>query len=156
VLDVNLKAVFKSAYLALYYFRAGPSTSLKSLVFISSLAGYGDLSWNTTCNAAKFGVRGLWRSLRGGVGDYGIRSNLIAPWFIHTPMTDPYLGHFNTRGLGLAPIEGLVDAAVRCAVDEKIHNRAIAIMPEGNIDLRDDSEGLDAGEELQNIFKDVR
>ena len=45
-----------------------------------------DYQPHTAYNAGKFGVRAVWRSVRGRVGDLGVRSNLIAPWYIDTPM----------------------------------------------------------------------
>jgi 5'-hydroxyaverantin dehydrogenase len=129
VIDINLKAEYTSAYLALYYFRIPPTSghkSLKSLIFISSLAGYTDLPWASGYNAAKMGVRGIWKSLRSGIGALGIRSNLIAPWFVHTPMTDPIIGLLKGSGMVFATVDGVVEAVVRCAVDETIQSKSLS------------------------------
>ena len=156
--QINLEGQFYTAYLALYYFRLPPSQddhqSLKSLVLISSLAGYIDhpLPGFVGYSASKWGVRGLWRGLRTDAWErYGIRSNLVAPWFVATPMTDPIAEIVNQRGLGWGKIEDVVDAVTFCAVNKNISQRAVGVTPMGPIDLRDDTEGLDGGEELRNI-----
>jgi 5'-hydroxyaverantin dehydrogenase len=159
VLDLNLKAVLHTTYLALYYFRVPSSpahTSLKSLVLISSIGGYQGLLWTSAYNAAKFGARGLWKSLRAPLPALGIRANLIAPWVIHTPMTDPFLDLLKEAGMTFVKVVDVVDAAVRCEVDETIQNRAILTMPQGNIDLRDDADGLDRGVELQRAMEGMK
>jgi 5'-hydroxyaverantin dehydrogenase len=176
-IDVNLTGVFYTASLALYYFRVPPKTSStngpttngshadgekadKSLVFISSLAGYIDLPWASAYNAAKFGVRGLWRSLRGGVSglspQHNIRVNLIAPWFVKTPMTSAIASKIDELGYEWATVEGVVDGVVRCAADAGIKGRAIAILPGGNVDLGDDTEGGEGGEALKKVMEFAR
>lgn len=64
-LDVNLKGSLYTSALALHYFRgeAGQGRD-KSLIFVSSLAGYIDETHNSVYTASKFGTRGLWRSTR--------------------------------------------------------------------------------------------
>ena len=139
-LDVNLTGVFYSTYLALNYFRLKPrneqqaanadvdSTSLpsKSLIFVSSLAGYIDYPGHSLYNAGKFGVRGLFRSVRSKAKEMGVRCNLLAPWYIKTAMTAPILEFLKARGLensgGLTwgRIEDVVEIAGRCAVDESV------------------------------------
>jgi 5'-hydroxyaverantin dehydrogenase len=57
----------------------------KSIVMISSLAGYVDHPNNTAYGVSKFGVRRLWRSLRSRAPELDVRTNLIAPWFVDTP-----------------------------------------------------------------------
>lgn len=92
-IDVNLIGVHYCAYLALHYFRL-PSTTQeqsstfkKCLVLVSSIMGYIDPSYNTDYGAAKYGVRGIFRSLRSEVQKLDCRVNSIAPGFILTPLT---------------------------------------------------------------------
>ena len=137
-LDINLTGVFYSSYLALNYFRLKPqnqelaaqtngdSESLpsKSLIFVSSLAGYIDYPSHSLYNAGKFGVRGLFRSVRSKTKEMGARCNLLAPWYIKTPMTADlrkYLeaqGIEDGKGVSFGRIEDVVEIVGRCAVDE--------------------------------------
>ena len=75
VLDVNLTGVYYGAYLALHY-------RVKALVLVASLAAYVDYPGHTQYVVSKFGVRGLFRSLRakGRKEEVGTRVNLVAPW----------------------------------------------------------------------------
>lgn len=53
----------------------------RSLILKASLAGYLDLVGAPQYNSSKFFVRGLMRSLRQSEIMYGIRVNVIAPWY---------------------------------------------------------------------------
>lgn len=139
-LDINLTGVYFSTYLALNYFRLksqsqeqAPHTNVdsgdlqtKSLIFVSSLAGYIDYPGHSLYNAGKFGVRGLFRSIRSKAKEMGVRSNLLAPWYIKTPMTADlrkYLqpqGIEKGKGITFGRIEDVVEIAGRCAVDESL------------------------------------
>lgn len=166
-IDVNLKGVYYTTYLALHYFRLEPTHSeaeatsrTKSLTFVSSLAGYMDDTHDSIYTASKFGLRGLFRSIRDrAAAELGIRCNLIAPWAIKTPMTAPIVkmleqfGIQEGKGVSFAPLDGPAEAAVMFAVDESLVGRAIATMPEGNIDLGDDSKGQWAEPILNELIK---
>lgn len=86
-LDVNLKGALYTTVLALHYFRLSskggkdsPRGEDKSLIFVSSLAGYIDDTHNSVYTASKFGMRGLWRSIRArAAAEMGVMCNLIAP-----------------------------------------------------------------------------
>jgi len=139
-LDINLTGVYFSTYLALHYFRLKPqnqeqalpinvdagSMQTKSLIFVSSLAGYIDYPGHSLYNAGKFGVRGLFRSIRSKTKDMGVRSNLLAPWYIKTPMTADLRKHLKSqgieegKGITFGRIEDVVEIAGRCAVDESL------------------------------------
>lgn len=82
-LEVNLIGEYISTYLALHYFRL-PSKSAnpppkKSLVLISSMTGYMDLPYNTGYATSKYGIRGLFRSIRADGKKVNARINNIAP-----------------------------------------------------------------------------
>ena len=67
-IDVTLTGVYFSTLLALHYFRL-PSTrpqgpSRKHLLFTGSLASYLDLPPMADYSTAKYGVRGLFRTIR--------------------------------------------------------------------------------------------
>ncbi len=166
-IEINLKGSYYSATLALHYFRLQPRESssakvpTKALIFVSSLAGYLDEDHNIAYTTSKFGTRGLFRSLRRRTTTEfspGVRVNLIAPYAIKTPMTAQLLqimegmGIQEGKGITFATPKTCADAVGRCAVDESIHGRAFAIMPEGAFDLKDDAEGGYGGEELKILM----
>ncbi|KAJ3463278.1 hypothetical protein MRS44_008064 [Fusarium solani] len=155
VFDVNITGTYYTAKLAAHYFRPTSgseheSSRLKSLIFMASLGGYIAGARFTAYGATKFAVRGIWKHSRDDLKALGIRSNLIAPWFIPTPMTESQVEHLKGK-IQFAKVDDVVDAALRCAVDQRIQGRAIAVTPGRNVDLRDDPEGLDAGVEVGQV-----
>ena len=133
--DVNLKGTLYTTSLALHYFRdksaANTPSRDKSLIFVSSLAGYIDDTHNSVYTASKFGVRGLWRSIRAKAdAEMGIRCNLIAPWAIKTPMTEPILSMLDQlgikegEGITFAKEETVVEAVMKCIGDASISGKS--------------------------------
>lgn len=59
-----------------------------ALVLVSSMAGIKPLPYNSDYVAAKYGVVGLGRTLAIELGPYGIRSNVLCPGAVDTPMVD--------------------------------------------------------------------
>jgi 5'-hydroxyaverantin dehydrogenase len=165
-IDINLRGSYYTATLALHYFRLESQTPLvggatKALIFVSSLAGYLDDDHNIAYTTSKFGTRGLFRALRRRTDKEftpGVRVNLIAPWAVKTPMTEPLLkvmeglGIQDGQGITFAKKETCAEAVGTCVVDQKIHGRAFAIMPEGAFDIKDDIEGGYGGEELKVLM----
>lgn len=146
-IDINLKGVYYSTWLALYYMRMKPNSQdpattasirsqidaaippEKSLVMVSSIAGYFDSPKTATYPASKFGVRGLFRATRARTLDIGVRCNLLAPWFVDTPLVAPIKNGMAARGidigkvLSFASVESCVKAATLCAVDTELHGK---------------------------------
>ncbi|KAF2465690.1 NAD(P)-binding protein [Lindgomyces ingoldianus] len=154
--DVNLRGVYYSCYLALHYFRLpAPSASIpfkKSIVLLASVVGYMGYAPSTTYSMSKFGVRGIFHSIRahGFEQDLQVRINLVAPWYVKTPMTTDLTATANI--FGFAPMEGVVDAVLRLAGNEEIASRAVAIFPEGNFDVGDDIWGDFAGPKFTEMI----
>lgn len=153
-IEINLTGVYYSSWLALYYFRlkpqpktttgedadvgpngttdgaesgVPPEVPTKSLILVASIGAYMDSPKASTYPASKFGVRGLFRSTRARTLDIGVRCNLLAPWFIDTPLVAPVKNALASRGidmakvLSFASIESCVEAASYCAADPKLH-----------------------------------
>lgn len=154
-IEINLTGVYYSSWLALYYFRLKPTpktiggedadatpngttdstestatpevATSKSLILVASIGAYMDSPKASTYPASKFGVRGLFRSTRARTLDIGVRCNLLAPWFIDTPLVAPVKNALASRGidmakvLSFASIESCVEAASFCAADPKLH-----------------------------------
>jgi 5'-hydroxyaverantin dehydrogenase len=168
-IDVNLKAVYYTTHLAIYYFKKTlpeeKSVNLdKHLSFMSSAAGYIAMNNATDYNASKFGVRGLWKAIRHSNTILGhnatSRTNLIAPTWIATSMTEYMWSALRKSGIEIATVGDVVASVMRAACDEEISGRAICIGPgkntpgDSNFDLCDDWNGLDAGRVLQEKIKD--
>ncbi|KAL3459650.1 hypothetical protein BJX64DRAFT_301113 [Aspergillus heterothallicus] len=166
-IEVNLKGTFYTATLALHYFRLLPTTTTstneppksKSLTVVSSLAGYVDDTHSTAYTASKFGSRGLFRGIRAQAhSQLNVRVNAICPWAMKTPMIEAALGRMAAfgilpdKGISLVPHEVLSEALGRIVVDEGIQGRAIAIVPEGAVDLGDDVDGAYAGPVLVELM----
>ena len=157
-IDVNLLGEYMSTALALHYFRlpsASPSPQKKkSLILISSMTGYIDLPYNTDYSVSKYGIRGLFRSIRSQAHRVNARVNNLVPGYVLTPLTKKV--HQIERPeepskatgyvLPWAPIEYVVEACARCAVDDTLDGRALAVMPSGVIDINEDVETGYGGE----------
>jgi 5'-hydroxyaverantin dehydrogenase len=136
-IDINLLGVFYCSYLALHYFRLPPASEAqarpfkKSLVLISSMMGYIDPSYNTDYGAAKFGVRGIFRSIRSQVEKINCRVNLVAPGYILTPLTRKthqieiasQASKFSGLVLPWAPTEYVTEGVGRCVIEENMNGK---------------------------------
>lgn len=145
LINVSLLGVWYSTNLALHYFKAtGSAEDLKAarkqIVFISSGIGYRPIPLFSDYTAVKFGVRGLWKSLRETPEMTGMRTNLIAPGLARTPMTEGLVPVFEASGCTMLDVRDVVDAIMRVVADGSIKGRAICVMPGGPYDLCDDVE----------------
>ena len=90
----------------------------------ASLAGYLDQPGSPQYNASKWGVRGLMRSLRRTCPQFGIRVNILAPWFIHTGiMSDAVAELLKSKGVAFAGIEDAGAAALHIASDLNVNGQ---------------------------------
>jgi len=173
VVDVNLDGVIKSTQLALHYFRLPASTSSdpphpptkkKNLILCASLAGYIDYPASEYC-ISKFGVRGLFRSLRAITTknpDTNVTVNVVCPGYTPTAMTlgGPRTGHeffkFIEENGMWSPVEYVVQYACLCATDDAVNGRSFATLPAGLFDLEEDLDKGYAGEKLAELLKSSR
>jgi NAD(P)-dependent dehydrogenase (short-subunit alcohol dehydrogenase family) len=82
ILETNLIGVMYTTRLALHYFAKnseGPDRD-RCLIMTSSIAGFVDHNGAPQYSAAKFGIRGMMRSLRQVMPKDNARVNIIAPW----------------------------------------------------------------------------
>lgn len=88
VLDLNLKSTFFVAQSAA---RRMIDDGVKGcLIHIGSQMGHvGGMNRSLYC-ASKWGLAGMSKAFALDLASYGIRSNLISPTFIETPMTRPF------------------------------------------------------------------
>lgn len=127
IFQVNAIGVMLTCKLALWYFKKQNESEPgkdQSLVLQSSLAGYVDLPWAPQYTSSKFAVRGLLRSLRQTEGANGVRVNLIAPWYIHTPIMGGDLPPLiESSGAGFAKVEDAAHGLLRIVSDSKAHGK---------------------------------
>lgn len=92
--QVNLVSVLQTVQLAVKFGmgleaakgQEGRTMALgdKSITLIGSLAGYRALPRAADYSAAKWGIRGIFRSLRQQLPQLGMRINMVAPSFVRT------------------------------------------------------------------------
>jgi len=83
-LEVNVKGTVFTATLAMHYLGSPEgSAASKALVLVGSMAGYVDDTHDTVYTASKFGIRGLFRAIRGDAKEkLGVRVNIVCPWAV--------------------------------------------------------------------------
>ncbi len=123
VMDLNVKAAFFVAQAAVRRLLAEGKTG--SLIHIGSQMGHvGGPNRSLYC-ASKWALEGMSKAFALDLATAGIRSNTIAPTFIETPMTRPFLEDATFRTSVLAKIklgrigrvEDLMGAVVYLASD---------------------------------------
>jgi len=161
VIDVNYHAVFNTVHAAIWYFKNFPGSDMsysKNIVFVSSMGGYNHMPTTACYNSSKWGVRGLFWSLRNveqllGEGKPKFRANLIAPTYVSTNMTrgiKERVKESNTP-IKVAEVSDVVHVVMRMVSDEEVKGRAAAIAAEKqSFDLCDDPFGLGVGKILND------
>ena len=132
VLDINLTGTLYFSRLAAVYLRHNAaSTDDKNLVLLSSLAGFHESPGLFLYQAAKHGVIGLVRSLRGyipGAFDgVAIRVNCVCPWATATGMIQNFEEAWKKEGLPLNSPVGIAQIIVGISVDGKVHGESIYV-----------------------------
>jgi NAD(P)-dependent dehydrogenase (short-subunit alcohol dehydrogenase family) len=115
-LDVNLKAVVLFARIACQYLAHGNEKAKedKSIVLVSSLAGFIEFPSLQLYQAAKHGVLGLMRSLRTTslTAFHRLRVNAVCPGVTRTPMTKSFAHVWATQGLPINESEHVAQLIV--------------------------------------------
>jgi 5'-hydroxyaverantin dehydrogenase len=130
VIDVNYHAVYNTVHAAIWYFKNFPGTDIsysKNIVFVSSMAGYNHMSGALCYNSSKWGVRGLFWSIRNiehilGEGKPKFRANLIAPTWVSTAMTRGMKERVKESNspIKVAEVSDVVHVAMRMVSDENV------------------------------------
>jgi NAD(P)-dependent dehydrogenase (short-subunit alcohol dehydrogenase family) len=137
VLDLNLKSAFFVAQACAR--RLIEENKTGSLIHISSQMGHVGGPNRTLYCASKWAVEGMSKSIALDLARYGIRSNTIAPTFIETPMTQPFLADPAFRSsvlqkikLGrLGQIEDLMGAILFLASDASLLMTGTSLVVDG-------------------------
>lgn len=152
VLDVNLKGVLYTTHLALWHLPRNPGsvpasrnadpaklTRDRHLILISSMAGLAPIPTQTLYATSKHGVVGLYRNLRSSSFVHGVRTSLICPYFMDTPIMSMDARLALAGGLIGKP-EDVVEAATRFASDPSIVGRAVLVGPKLKARQEDDGK----------------
>ncbi|KAF1346507.1 hypothetical protein BDV97DRAFT_357205 [Delphinella strobiligena] len=146
IVKVQTIGTLYTTKLAMHYFRKQPNTLERDrcLILTGSLSGYVGHVGNPQYSMGKWGIRSLMRCFRETCGDDGIRINLLAPFFIATPLLpEPFLEHLESNGLKLAAIPDAAEAVIQLASDSTLNGCGIAVVSrsiseKGYFDLQDE------------------
>ncbi len=153
IIDVNLTGVLYTTHLALYYLQRNPGSERadpncdpasvhrdRHLLLIGSVAGFLPLPGGALYGASKHAVVGLYRCLRSTSFSHGVRTNLICPYFIDTPLLTPIVRAV-LAGSVVGKSEDVVEAGTRFAADPRVIGRAVSVGPKLKVvENEDDGE----------------
>ena len=139
----SLYTVAAAQKLAMGLHRPDSEVGDKSITLVASMAGYTGFTLQSDYTASKWGVRGLFRSLLNDQtsATCPVHVNLLAPYFVDTPLSVHLVPKLREVGVKLAEINDVRDAALRLVCDKSIHGRAVGIWEGGSVDLGDDLGG---------------
>ncbi|KAH6715828.1 hypothetical protein BKA61DRAFT_719889 [Leptodontidium sp. MPI-SDFR-AT-0119] len=116
-IDVNLLGTLYFSRIAAVYLSQSPSPKDKSLLLLSSTAGFKETPGLFTYSASKHGVLGLLRSLRPYLPKtHGVRTNAICPWMTDTVMVKGIRDAWMENKLPVNMPEGVARVVVEVAV----------------------------------------
>jgi len=123
--------LFFSRIAAVYLREKAKDTEDKSLIFLSSVAGFEESPGLFVYQATKHGVLGLMRSLRlytpGAYGKPGIRVNCVCPWATDTAMIQTFRDKWVKKKLPLNTCEGVATVIAGLAAREDIHGESVYV-----------------------------
>lgn len=144
-IEVNLIGVLYTVHLALFWLQKNPNSPLcdpkcdprsqsrdRHLLLMGSMASLGPIPAQPLYGTSKHGVLGLFRTLRSTSYVHGIRVNLLAPYFIDTPIV-PASVRVLLAGGAMGKPEDVVEAATRLCADPRIVGRSLYVGPKMNV-----------------------
>ncbi|KAH9206364.1 hypothetical protein DL95DRAFT_375393 [Leptodontidium sp. 2 PMI_412] len=130
-IDVNLLGTLYFSRIAAVYLSQSPSPKDKSLLLLSSTAGFKETPGLFTYSASKHGVLGLLRSLRPYLPKtHGVRTNAICPWMTDTVMVKGIRDAWMQNKLPVNTPEGVARVVVEVA-DGVVRFNGRAVFVEG-------------------------
>ncbi|KAL5329675.1 hypothetical protein ACEPPN_003190 [Leptodophora sp. 'Broadleaf-Isolate-01'] len=128
VVDINLKSVISTSYLAQHYFRKSPKGNKSSLICTSSIAGLYPVKFNPMYTAAKHGVTGMVRSISKHFYEHdGIRVNAICPGNVRTNLFDKW--EWDAFDVEWIEISQIVEVVEMLLFDESKHGQVVEVAP---------------------------
>ncbi|KAG8829958.1 hypothetical protein FRC17_005720 [Serendipita sp. 399] len=152
VLNVNLIGVIYTVRLGQYYLMKNKSKEPKAFIFIGSMAGNNGLPRGEIYSATKHAVYGLCRSLTEDFKNVNIRTAVITPWFIETPIL-PKATLAILAGIPKTPLHRVAGAIVNAAMDPDWNtNGAMYTLPDEEKVFRVDRQEL--GSSVYKLLND--
>lgn len=147
VIDVNLTGTLYFARIAAVYLKEGAKGSDdKSLLLLSSTAGFKETPGLFAYTASKHGVLGLLRSARPYLPKtHQIRINAICPWMTDTVMVDGIREMWVKEGLPVNQPEDVARVIVEVAADGESNGKGVFVEGGRGWDIE---EGVNATEEV--------
>jgi short chain dehydrogenase len=112
----------------MHYFRAQPESPDRDRCFIikGSIAGLLDQPGSWQYSTSKFGLRGLYRSMRHTTWQEGIRVNYVGPWYTKTSiMSDAVIERLSSKGVEFSLTGDCAAAMLKIATDKEINGSYI-------------------------------
>ncbi|KAL4889604.1 hypothetical protein BDV59DRAFT_205121 [Aspergillus ambiguus] len=126
ILDINLKSVVATCYLALHFMRKN-KTPGGNIIITASCGGVYPIAYLPMYASAKHGCVGLTRSLAKAVDRLGIRVNCICPASVGTGLLKPE--EWDEVGRHeFTPVERVVEAVEGILEDKSINGGAVEIV----------------------------
>lgn len=146
VIEVNLTGAYYTTCLAVHYFRQTARSeedflkAEKQLMLVASNIAYNPIPLFSNYGASKAAVRALWISLREHPHLTGMRTNLLAPHIVRTPMTKDFQPILAEQGFEMVELSEVIEVLMRIVCDDSIRGRAVAVNPGHAYDLCDEVE----------------
>ncbi|KAM0187501.1 hypothetical protein ACHAPI_011136 [Fusarium lateritium] len=128
IIEVNLMGTAYTTKLALHYFRRQPLDADRDrcLILKASLAAYADQPGSPQYNISKWGIRGLMRNFRRTAWKEDIRVNLVAPWYVRTPiLSDKFVDFLQSKGVNFATMDDCASTMLHLASDRNINGKHV-------------------------------
>ncbi|KAF2165622.1 hypothetical protein M409DRAFT_23914 [Zasmidium cellare ATCC 36951] len=143
VVDINLKSVLNTAWLAQHYFRQSTDSDNKNLIMTSSVGGFYRCLVSPSYCASKHGVVGLMRSIAPFFyKHHGVRVNAICPASVRTNLLDSTAWNTFDKDV-FVPIEKISEAVLMLIDGYDLGGKAV-----GSGEPLHRSNGVTSGEKL--------
>jgi NAD(P)-dependent dehydrogenase (short-subunit alcohol dehydrogenase family) len=141
-IDVNLTAVLYFTRIASVYLRQGNTSKAdRSIVLLSSIAGFLESPGLFVYQPAKHGVMGILRSTRKYfLPNHGIRVNAVCPWYVATGMVVGIEEGWNKEKLPVNQPEDVAKIILGLAAEKEKKGLAVWVGGGKGIDIE---EGID-------------
>ena len=130
LIGINLTGVFIGTLLVARYglglHKTPKPEPAKSIVLVSSLAGYTGAEGSVEYTTTKFGIRGLLRGMRKQLAGMNVRLNAVCPFYVDTPMTGHAIPVLQQLGIPVTAVGQVVEAVARLATDESAYGECFS------------------------------
>ncbi|KAK6380779.1 hypothetical protein LTS17_004980 [Exophiala oligosperma] len=155
VIDINLNGTLYFARLAVAYLKekhnfdsqnttADNIKSSKCITLVASVAGFKESPGLFAYSAAKHGVVGLMRALRGFISQlYGLRVNAICPWATDTQLLSGVRDEWTKNNMPMNTPSDVAKYIIQVTADQTAHGKALFVTGGNAVDIE---EGLNRTE----------